>query len=227
MKNLERLMRLLVLAATAGSTMLVVGRVLFYQAQPKIANRSFVFPKQVALADSANSQSEAITFGADIPDFFVSGHRYLYQYNNQSVEVEMRYLVYPNAELIELIETYLNPEKTVSRDAIAIKQSPDMGSYLLYSDRARAYLSACINAYGNSTVTDQEFKYNRNFYDIRHRLWPWLTGENLKDERCLWAHLSTPIGGDNQAAQQILEQVWPVWSEWWQAEFPPLYTKQL
>ncbi|MEM9162826.1 MAG: cyanoexosortase A system-associated protein [Cyanobacteria bacterium P01_F01_bin.4] len=227
MKNIGQLVRLGTLTTMACGATLVAGRVLFYPAQPKVVDSSFQFPAQVSLADSNPSQGEVITFAADAPEFFVSGHRYQVQYDNRPVAVEMRYLIHPNAELMELIEQYLEPEQTVQRDAIAIKQSPDLGSYLLYSDQGQAYLSACINPYGTSTVTDQEFKYNRNFYDIRYRLWPWLTGENLKDERCLWAHLSTPLGNDPQAAQKALEQVWPDWYEWWQAEFPPLYAKQV
>ncbi|MEO1402290.1 MAG: cyanoexosortase A system-associated protein [Cyanobacteria bacterium J06635_1] len=227
MKNVGQGIRLLTLVTMTCGATLVAGRVLFYPAQPKVADRSFSFPDHVVLADSSVSQGEVITFDSDMPEFFVSGHRYRYQYNERSVAVEMRYLIRPNAELMKLIEKHLDTDQPVPREEIVIKQSPDLGSYLLYSDQEQAYLSACIDPYGNSTATDEEFKYNRNFYDIRHRLWPWLTGENLKDERCLWAHLSTPLGDNAQAAKQALEQIWPVWYELWQIEFPPLYAKQL
>lgn len=228
MKSIRHWVRLLMLAAMACSVTLVAGRLIFYPAQPKVANRAFAFPEQVGLTNNSNPiQSEPLTFESDMPKFFVSGHRYRYQHDSWPVEVEMRYLIYPNADLMELIQVYLQPQQGVQRDAITIKQSPDLGSYLLYSNQGQAYLSACINPYGTGTVTDQEFKYNRNFYDIRYRLWPWLKGENLKDERCLWAHLSTPLEGDLKAAHLVLEQIWPDWYRWWQAEFPPLYTKKI
>lgn len=231
MVKIDCIARWLILMATFGAVTLVAGRVVLFPAQSRAIEPNFTFPNQVPMADWQVDTEASLPLAESMPSY-VLGHRYQYSQSghsqlNQQVVIEMRYLIRPNAELMELINKHLDTEKTVERDAIAIKQSSDLGSYLLYSDQGRAYLSACINPYGTSTVTDQEFKYNRNFYDIRHRLWPWLTGENLKDERCLWAHLSTSLESDPEAAQQVLEQVWPDWYKWWQAEFPPLYTKQI
>jgi cyanosortase A-associated protein len=45
----------------------------------------------------------------------------------------------------------------------------------------------------------QQFLKNQVTYDLQiGRLMPWLLGEEtLRDRRCLWAHLSTPLNGTN------------------------------
>ncbi|NEP18758.1 MAG: cyanoexosortase A system-associated protein [Leptolyngbya sp. SIO4C1] len=213
--------RWVVLITALSGVATVTGRVLLYPAQSKVLSTAYRFPEQVALAGQPG-QAEALALDPEFPEFYATAHRYRYQYQERSVDIEMYYLVRPNAELTELLEDQFN--QVPNPETALIKQSPDTGAYLTYSDSDRVYLTACINPHGGSTVTDQAFKYNRNFHDIQHRLLPWLRGEPLKDERCLWAQLSTPAAADDAAATRTLEQAWKSWYDWWQAHFPEATT---
>ncbi|MGA9380656.1 MAG: cyanoexosortase A system-associated protein [Phormidium sp.] len=149
---------------------------------------------------------------------FLSGRRYQYIKNNLTLDIEMRYFVDTSGEVKDFIKTY----GSISVSPL-IRQKEEIGFYGLFTHQERAYLSACINPHGSSTVTARQFKQNRNLYDLQfNRLLPWLLGqENLKDERCLWTNLSIPLNHSSpEVAYQSLENVWFSWYRWWNPQFP-------
>ena len=149
---------------------------------------------------------------------FLSGRHYQYIKNNLTLDVEMRYFVNTNGEVKDFIKNY----GSISVSPL-IRQKEGIGFYGLFTHQERAYLSACINPYGSSTVTARQFKQNLNVHDLQfNRLLPWLVGlEKLKDERCLWTHLSIPIKHSSpEEAYQNLENIWFSWYKWWNPRFP-------
>lgn len=148
----------------------------------------------------------------------LSGRRYQYIKNNQTLNIEMRYFVNTSGE----VKTFINSYQSISASPL-IRQKEGIGFYGLFTHREQAYLSACINPHGFSTFTARQFKQNRNLYDVQfNRLLPWLLGqENLKDERCLWTYLSIPVNSSPpEVAYQNLENVWFSWYKWWSPRFP-------
>jgi len=115
---------------------------------------------------------------------------------------------------------------------LQIKFQPEVGHYGLVTHNGNAYLSACIHARGDSTVTEAQFTQNHYASDLKvSRILPWLLGqESLIDTRCLWTLMSIPLkpgsGSETtiseETAYKTLETAWVPWHQWWQANFPPL-----
>jgi cyanosortase A-associated protein len=107
---------------------------------------------------------------------------------------------------------------------------PGLGNYGVLVHNNRLYLTACINARGESTLTNQQFQQNRYSHDLQlGRILPWVLGQksSLFDERCLWTLMSTPLPANAEvdlpqvkAAYQSLESAWKPMQQWWQANFP-------
>jgi cyanosortase A-associated protein len=153
-----------------------------------------------------------------------SPKHYSYINNNVSLNLEMRYLVGTRGDIVELIKQQKNiPQEII--DNAKIEEIPEIGYHILSHDRDRAYLSTCINSRGNTTVTGKQFSQNRYTHDLNFNLvLPWLQGkESIRDLRCLWVNLSTPIEKKNvSTAYQILTKAWIDWYHWWQPRFPKL-----
>ncbi|NJP09052.1 MAG: cyanoexosortase A system-associated protein [Leptolyngbyaceae cyanobacterium RU_5_1] len=115
------------------------------------------------------------------------------------------------------------------------KYQPGVGHYGTVSGNGRAYLTACINPRGESTVTEQQFTQNRYTHDLRvDRIVPWILGrESLIDRRCLWTLMSTPLELStpktspkselvslDKGVYNDLETAWFSWHQGWQSNFP-------
>ena len=185
---------------------------------------AFTFPKQVPLPEW-----DLVTTGAvrsqlvKAPDYiqgeYVAGQYYNYSHQNLSLEIEiqMRYIVHTNGNLKGLIKTYTGKLATV------LYEAKNIGAYSMFANNGRAYLTACINPRGGSTVTADMFKRNRYLYDLNLRgISGWLRGKKtLWDNRCLWAHLSIPFNNSpSKDTYLILEKTWYDWYRWWSANFP-------
>jgi cyanosortase A-associated protein len=116
---------------------------------PKTA--SFTFPESVSLSrwkllssDSVNL--DRIKNSGSITGKFIAGKHYRYRQNRQLLDIEMRYLVNTNGDLKTAIA-----DRTGTLSS-ALKQDSEGGFYSLYTDRGKAYLSACINSRGSSKV---------------------------------------------------------------------------
>ena len=93
----------------------------------------------------------------------------------------------------------------------------------MYVAQNRAYLIACMNSRGGSTLTRQEFNDNRERYDlVSDRTIPWLLGQqSFQDKRCVWAHLSIPLQNfASEDSYETLEKAWFDWYQWWHPRFP-------
>ncbi|MEC4984967.1 MAG: cyanoexosortase A system-associated protein [Oscillatoria sp. PMC 1068.18] len=189
--------------------------------------RQYEFPEQVAFP----GWKEVASFTLDESnkkdkkayEAVLTGRKYQYQQEEQELEIEMRYVV----GTLGSDRTYLklHPELAVKIRDLPFKQQKktSFGNYLLFEYQDRAHLLSCINPRGNSTINSQQFLRNRNIYDLKlERLLPWLLGqESLRDRRCLWTHLSTPLNSTStESSYLILETAYISWYEYWSKHFP-------
>ena len=185
--------------------------------------RRYVFPKTVPLphwqlVTTHRVNNEMVQSPAYISGTFLSGKHYRYQQGQASLEIAMRYFANTDGDLKSFIKSQTGDLSSV------LRQHSGIGTYSLFSDNQRTYLSACIGPKGGSTVTADRFKRDRTLYDIRPQQFiRWLQGQaNLTDKRCLWAHLSLPLKHypSQTAATEAIETAWFSWYRWWRAKFP-------
>lgn len=217
--------RILLLATTFSGVLLVLGKSILYptiSAFPNYTLPSFVFPAAVPLPGwqllGSNSLDNKTANSSN-----VLGRRYRYIQNNLTLDIEMRYLVDPNADVNNFIRTYTTIKLSTDQILSVLRQREGIGFYSLFIHQKRAYLSACINSRGGSTVTDRQFWQNRNVRDVfSSRFVSWLLGQSqLRNPGCLWAHLSVPLNNSSpEKAYQTLEKAWVNWYKWWHFRFP-------
>ncbi|MCP6760482.1 MAG: cyanoexosortase A system-associated protein [Fischerella sp. CENA71] len=137
---------------------------------------------------------------------------YQYMHKDLPLDIEMRYVKI--GDVNQLIRKYTK----ISSSAV-VRQKEGIGYYGLGFEEQKAYLSACINLYGNSTFTNTQFDQNQQQRKQPwQRLLPWLLGrEQLREHNpCLWAHLSVPLKNSSpEAAYQVLETAWFSWYQYW------------
>ncbi|MEA5575962.1 cyanoexosortase A system-associated protein [Anabaena sp. UHCC 0451] len=147
-----------------------------------------------------------------------SGQDYSYLKNGQKLAVQMRYVINTRGEPNPFV--YQLSKELMKESQNNIKQLTGIGYYALYSDGKQAYLTACINPRGGSTVISSQFMKNRYKYDVNFKkLIPWFLGQNvLRDDRCIWTQLSMPlsdvIATDNYT---VLESLWKDNYSTWQS----------
>lgn len=138
-----------------------------------------------------------------------SGQNYHYLRNSNKLVVEMRYVINTRGQANPFLSQF--SKEVIAERQNNIKNLQGIGKYTLYSDGKKAYLTACINPRGGSTVTSHQFMGNRYQYDITwNRFMPWLLGHHvLRDDRCLWTQLSVPLNGSIAAdIYTALESIW-------------------
>ncbi|MFK0729843.1 MAG: cyanoexosortase A system-associated protein [Gloeotrichia echinulata GP01] len=139
----------------------------------------------------------------------LSGKDYSYIKNDKRLELQMRYVVNTRGEPNPFLETL--SENLIKDSQKNIRYVKGIGYYALYSDSKQAYLTACINARGGSTVSSHQFMQNRHTYDLTwNRVLPWVFGQRvLRDNRCIWTQLSIPLNGVvNSNIYPVLESFW-------------------
>jgi len=118
-------------------------------------------------------------------------------------------------------QTYPDPLETAHRKGNT-RYIPNRGNYHLFQDEEKAYLSACLTPTGESTVDFQQYvnKANRNMFEWQ-TLIPRLLGQkSLRERRCLWVNLSTPLNSDSpETSYQILESAFKAGYPQWQGLF--------
>lgn len=209
--------RLSFLAVTTIGVFLVLAKSILIPAEDKRTASAFVFPNAVPLAEWQSLPSKSL-----VPQSqrlkYLSGRKYEYIQNELALNIEMRYIVNTVGDVKEYIK-----QETLPLSKVIQRQQTGIGFYNLFTYQEKAYLSSCINPRGGTTVTDRQFKQNRNTYDVQlNRLLPWLLGQqNLKDNRCLWTHLSVPLKHTTpDHAYQKLETAFFSWYQWWEPRFP-------
>ncbi|MEH2364420.1 cyanoexosortase A system-associated protein [Nostoc sp.] len=155
---------------------------------------------------------------------FESGKDYSYTKNNLPLELQMRYVINTRGELNPFLQ---QSSKNLVKDSQKnIRYVKGIGYYELYSDSKQAYLTACINPRGGSTVNSNQFMQNRYTYDLTwNRLLPWFLGkEVLRDNRCIWTQLSIPLNGVvNSKVYPVLESFWAENYVAWQSLLLKIY----
>lgn len=234
-----RSIRLGLLATTFAGTALVWARV---AAMPKVAQTATAQPTEnklqasVPIAGWQFITSEAIDMDKNLnPETnegsageFKAGRRYRYQQGNLTLQADQ---IYTQSDGNVSRYLFVRSPVHTANATMKVKFQPGVGHYGLVTHKDKAYLSACVNPRGNSTVTESQFTQNRYAHDLQPaRLIPWLLGqESLIDYRCLWTLMSVPLKNGSgsgspiseEKAYQSLETAWFSWHQWWQANFPP------
>ena len=217
------------LALLVSSSLLILGRSLFDDSIGKPT--PFVFPNQIEFAQAETKlleakQSETIT---DTKEFYgkpryLYGKSYKYSLDEMPVDIDLRYVIGTDGDLPLYLKELGNIE--IKEDELRQKTvfKAPIGHYATFDFQNRTYLTACINPRGISTVTKEQFEDNASDRALdRDVVIGWLLGQkDLRDRRCLWTVMSTPItpDSDRNAANQKLEKTWISWYEWWKSRFP-------
>ncbi|MBD2345494.1 cyanoexosortase A system-associated protein [Anabaena subtropica] len=213
--------RIKFLALIFGAGILVLGKSIFFPNTDKPKINTFVFPQEVPLGEWQASVAIPVkSLTKENLDSSTQKH-YRYFKNNLPLDIQMRYLEnFYHADIGVYIKHNLGIESPT-----VVRQKKEVGYYGVGIDKQTAYLSSCINPRGGSTFTHPQFRNNRFSEDINlNRIMPILMGqEALLDKRCLWVHLSIPLGNSSpEEAYQLLEKAWFSWYQWWQPRFPKL-----
>lgn len=161
--------------------------------------------------------------------------KYKYIQDKQEISLDISYLVGTRGD----VATYLQEYTDIAPEIIKtkkVKHITGVGYHALLanSDRQdqsqnnRAYLSSCISPRSPSNITQVQFSQFRYQNDLQLQVGlDWLQGKaSIRDRRCLWVLLSTPIKlSDTTTAYQILENAWQDLYRWWLPNFPPLKSK--
>jgi cyanosortase A-associated protein len=191
----------------------------------------FTFPDQIEFAPPSMKLAQAKPPEPiiDEKNFFgrskyLFGEKYSYLVDNTPIDIELRYLVGTEGDLVPFVKELgnidINDEQLRTK---SIRRDP-IGFHAFLSSPNRAYLTSCINPRGIATVTKEQFDDNgSNQATNRDVVISWLLGQqDLRDRRCLWTLISTPISSesDREVANQKLEKIWISWYEWWKPRFP-------
>jgi cyanosortase A-associated protein len=194
------------------------------------APAAFSFPQQVPLSGLQMSASRSIAAHQFKNGKVATGMSYRYQHSPQPIEIEMRYITDGVANLPHLptlLEAFTKIPATAIAQPSSLKERSGVGFYSLFVEGKTAYFSTCINPQGISTVTGDKFIANTTPSLVSgrfqlDRVLPWVLGrQTLRDSRCLWTLISTPIDAATpDATMKTLETVGVNWTQWWQAHFP-------
>lgn len=218
-------LRLPVLIITFTSALFVFSRTITDSSIGKRAATPFVFPSAVPLSQwqfvSSKPLPNQIVEQLPYGKLILPGMHYRYQQNGIPLKIDMRYEVNTAGDVKQLVEMHTDV-KFLPNQPMPIIRQHKLGFYGVYVYQQQAYLDACINPSGGSTFTSAQFDYNRIHYDLQfQRLLLWLLGrQELRDNRCLWTHLSIPLNQSSPDAYSTLEQAWFSWYKWWQTRFP-------
>lgn len=207
---------------------LVLGKVLLDPSIGKRVPTPFVFPQTVPLSGwqlvaSEPLKNHAQQLGQVRPKNLPNGKQYRYTKDNQTLDVEMVYELETHGEYKEFLRNFTSIKGVPDQQFILVRQQPGVGIYGMFALQNRAYLNACINPRGGSTLTRQQYGDNRVRYDLlSERTIFWLLGQrSLRDQRCLWSHFSIPLNKSSpQEAYATLEKAWFSWYQWWSTRYP-------
>ncbi len=179
----------------------------------------FVFPTTVPLPQWQLLDTMPLKITND-PTFLAS-RRYRYQQSPMLLTIDMHYIIQSSGDVKDFLEKHIFSKQVAT--SVTMRQKVGVGFHALFTNQGKAYLTSCINPRGGSTVTFDQFRQNRNTYDVKPgRLILWLLGfQELRDFRCMWNVLSIPFEKTKpEEAYSILESVWFSWYSWWQPRFP-------
>lgn len=195
---------------------------------PEVARREIQplqFPSKVTLSGWTEEKSIPLVKQPETKlrfDRLRSGREYHYGQQEAKVTVALRFSSPTVGRLENYIkQTYPKPLETAYRQGNT-RYIPNRGNYRLFQDDEKAYLSACLTPTGESTVDFQNYvnKANRQVFNWQ-TLIPRLLGEkSLRERRCLWVNLSTPLNSNSpETSYQLLESVFKTGYPKWQGLF--------
>ena len=204
---------------------------------PQAGHRSvadFKFPQYIEL-DSAKAMAtkdfvdltqfnQASSTAAEVQPEIVEAHqKYQYKQGKSPVSLEITYLSNTRGDVLSYLQKYAKIAPQAIQNQ-ATSRFPAIGHHTLFQDRDRAYLSSCISPRSLSSVDQKQFSKYRYQNDLTLEVaWQWLQGKSsIRDRRCLWVHLSTPLVTDSQTAFNTLESAWKEVYQWWLPNFPAL-----
>ena len=225
---MDKQLRIPLLMFIFAGTTIVLGKVIL---DPNIGKRQLTpisFPQNVPLEGWQFQKSEPFISvteesGQTIGKPFAKGKKYHYSQNNLPLKIQMIYELDSFGEYKLFLRNYSSIEASPSSEQFFVTRQSGIGTYGMYVAQNRAYLIACMNSRGGSTLTRQEFNDNRERYDlVSDRTIPWLLGQRgLRDTRCLWNHFSIPLNKSSpKTAYSILEKAWISWYQWWIVRYP-------
>jgi len=150
--------------------------------------------------------------------------KYQYLQDGRSLNLGISYLVGTRGDVSTYLQTYTSVAEEIIKTK-SVKQIPGVGYHALFTDGDRAYLTSCISPRSPSNITQKQFSQHRYQQDLQLQVGlDWLRGKaSIRDRRCLWILLSTPVtASDSQAAEEILSTAWKDIYQWWLPNFPQL-----
>lgn len=215
--------RTIFLVAIAIATALTLGKSIVHPKTISVLSNDYTFPESITLSQWQLLTSKPInSHSVKSPEYilgnFITGKHYRYRQNKKQLDIEMRYLSDSNGDLKSFIS-----DRTGELSSV-LKQDREGGFYTVYTYKDKAYLSACINPHGFSTITSDQFKRNLMVHNTHPKqIVPWLLGQSeFRDKRCLWAHISMPLDDRTTVdkATQTIETVWFDWYKYWRSHYP-------
>jgi cyanosortase A-associated protein len=214
------------LLVLCGGVIAVLGNALFGNPQASVRKPTeFAFPVQVPLDGWQALDSQALAAQVIWNGEVARGWHYRYQSTTHTLNINLKYITdiaNSQQDLPQMLGMFTQiPSDKIQQSTP--RYNPNIGFYSLLATPKTAYLSTCINPYGGSTITRNQFQQNRFLHDVRFdRLLPWMLGKDkLMDNRCLWTMLSLPRDrAVPDTSSQVLETVGVTWLRWWQSHFP-------
>jgi len=188
---------------------------------------TFQLPEQVPLSDWQWQESKAFKLEGNESASQPSGRHYQYFKNGVLLNVETYYLSKAsdnNADIKQLLQSLTHLPPDLIQTSTVYYQS-GIGFHSFFTHQKTAYLTACMNPEGESTVDQKQFVNNQINRALQpERLTQWIQGRvPLRDDRCIWVMMSTPLEGmDQKTAQTVLAAAWVDWFNWWKSRFPAL-----
>lgn len=206
------------LAITFVGVVSLIGKVILTPTETSRRSTPATFPRVVPLPGWQFVQRKPLARQTEAgPDRRANakGEGYEYKQSNRSLDVEIRYVDALIGDIPTLTRHYTSIELTKT---LLQQRQTRVGFHGLFVYQGRAYLSACINQQGGSTVTRRQFVQNQISYSTRpERLLPALLGPgSLYDKQCLLTQLSVPLKQTSpESSYRTLEKSWVSWYEWW------------
>jgi cyanosortase A-associated protein len=208
-------LRIPTLALTSGSVLFVVGNVIFQPIHDVAASSKLVLAEKIPLPGWQQIPSSALPKPDKEDKDVIFQSRYQYSQNNSNLNIEMRYVKV--GDIPPLLRRYLD---IVSRPVI--RQQENIGFYAVGVKGKEAYLSSCIIPNGKTIFTYEQLQvYLPNKNNLQY--WTsWLLDKDfLPAKRCLWTHLSMPLGNDDvETTHKTLEKAWFSWYQQWLPQVP-------
>ena len=158
------------------------------------------FPQNIALQEWELINTQKISY----KEQSLEGRKYQ-QTENHNLEIEIYYI--PNYLLgnSRLIRQYLELES--APQDLSIREDNNIGSYGLFSEGHKIYLTTCLHIQGKTAFTSQQFAQLAN-HNLHSRLLPWIFGlSDLRNWSCLWVNMSISLDNiSEEKASFLLEK---------------------